>query len=57
MIPCRLEVRYVIILESRSGKPLWRMGCKFVDLRAADEMQIQRFMAHIEADRRVLTSG
>ena len=57
MIQCGLEVRYVITLESRSGKPLWRMGCKFVDLRAADEMQIQRFMAHIEADRRVLTSG
>lgn len=57
MIQCKLDVCYVIVLESRTGKPLWRMGCKFVDLRAADEMQIQRFMAHIEADRRALTSG
>ena len=57
MIRCALEVRYVNALESRTGKPLWHMGCKFINLPASDETLIQRFMAKIEAERRALASG
>ena len=57
IVHCALEVRYVNAMESRTGKPLWHMGCKFVGLPPMDEMQIQRFMARIEAERRALASG
>lgn len=57
MIRCTLEVRYVNAMESRSGKPLWHMGCRFVNLPPADETTIQRFMARIEAERRALAAG
>ena len=57
MISTALEVRYVISQESRTGKPLWRMGCRFVDLPPSDETLIQRFMARIEAERRALSAG
>ena len=49
-----LEVRYVISMERHSGKPLWRMGCKFVRLSPGSETLIQRFMARIEAEHRAL---
>lgn len=57
MIRCTLEVRYVSSIESRTGKPMWHLGCKFVDLPPADETTIQRFMAKIEAERRALAAG
>lgn len=57
MIRCTLEVRYVATMESRTGKPVWHMGCKFVNLPPADETTIQRFMARIEAERRSLAAG
>ena len=56
MIRCVLEVRYINAMESRTGKPLWHMGCKFINLPASDETLIQRFMAKIEAERRALTA-
>lgn len=52
-----LEVRYVAGFEGRNGKPLWHLGGRFVGLRAADEMAIQRFMARIDAERRALANG
>ena len=57
MIHCALEVRYVAVLESRTGKPLWHMGCRFINLPPAAETLIQRFMAKIEAERRTLAAG
>ncbi|WP_153111687.1 flagellar brake protein [Propionivibrio limicola] len=51
-----LEIRYVTNIESRTGKPLWHMGCRFVDLTPASEVLIQRFMARIEAERRALSA-
>ena len=57
MIRCALEVRYVSTTEGRTGKPFWHMGCKFVKLPSADEVQMQRFMARIEAERRALAAG
>ena len=57
MLAMTLEVRYVTPMESRTGKPLWHLGCRFVDLSAANETQIQRFMARIEAERRALSGG
>lgn len=56
MLNVKLEVRYVHSVESRSGKTLWEMGCKFVDLAPSYETQIQRFMALIEAERRALAA-
>ena len=52
-----LEVRYVNPLESRTGKALWHLGCKFIDLTPLHETLIQRFMAKIEAERRALSAG
>ncbi len=57
MIHCALEVRYVTPVESRTGKALWHMGCRFIDLPPAAETLIQRFMAKIEAERRTLAAG
>ncbi len=57
MLQVTLEVRYLRPLESRSGKPLWHLGCRFVDLPPAAETQIQRFMARIEAERRALSGS
>lgn len=57
MIHCTLEVRYLTLVESRTGKPLWHMGCRFIDLPPSTETLIQRFMAKIEAERRTLAAG
>lgn len=54
MLAVTLEVRYVISTESRTGKTLYRMGCRFLKLSPHNETLIQRFMAHIEAERRAL---
>lgn len=57
MLHLTLEVRYVSSTESRTGKTRFHMGCKFIDLRPADESIIQRFMARIETERRALTAA
>lgn len=57
MLNVTLEVRYVNALESRTGKPLWHLGCKFINLSPLNETLIQRFMARIEAERRALSAG
>jgi len=49
-----LEVRYITPLESRTGKPLWHMGCQFLKLSALNETLIQRFMGRLEAERRAM---
>lgn len=51
-----LEVRYIRSTESRAGKPLWHMGCRYLNLSPHDETLIQRFMARIEAERRALSA-
>ena len=56
MLQLVLEVRYVREMESRTGKPFWHLGCRFVDLPPASETLIQRFMARIEAERRALAA-
>lgn len=52
-----LEVRYVNPLESRTGKPLWHLGCRYVKLSPLNETLIQRFMARLEAERKALAAG
>lgn len=52
-----LQVRYITTLESRTGKPLWHMGCQFLKLSALNETLIQRFMGRLEAERRALLAG
>jgi len=54
MLNLTLEVRYVMATESRTGKTLVHMGCRFLKLSPLNETLIQRFMAHIEAERRAL---
>ena len=54
MLAVTLEVRYVMSTESRTGKKLFHMGCRFLNLSPLNETLIQRFMAHIEAERRAL---
>lgn len=56
-VHCTLEVRYVNAMKSRTGKPLWHMGCRFINLPPPAETLIQRFMAKIEAERRTLAAG
>ena len=57
MLQVALEVRYLRELESRTGKSIWHLGCRFLTLTPAAETQIQRFMARIEAERRALSAG
>lgn len=57
MLTVTLEVRYVMATESRTGKTLYHMGCKFINLPPHDETLIQRFMARIETERRALTAA
>lgn len=56
MLTVTLEVRYVVETGNRAGKPLWHMGCRFVNLSPANETTIQRFMARIEVERRALST-
>ena len=52
-----LEVRYITHTESRLNKPIWHIGCQFINLSPANETLIQRFMAKIEVERRALSAG
>jgi c-di-GMP-binding flagellar brake protein YcgR len=56
MLNVNLEVRYIMTTESRTGKALFHMGCRFIDLSPLDETLIQRFMARIETERRALSA-
>ena len=51
-----LEVRYITPIESRTGKPFWHLGCRFVNLSPLNETLIQRFMARLEAERKALAA-
>jgi len=51
-----LEVRYADPIESRTGKPFWHLGCRFVNLSPLNETLIQRFMARLEAERKALAA-
>ena len=55
--PVTIEIRYITLSESRLNKPIWHIGCKFIDLSPANETLIQRFMARIEVERRALSAG
>ncbi len=57
MLTVTLEVRYIMSKESRSGKPVFHMGCRFLKLSPLNETLIQRFMARVEAERRTLSAG
>jgi len=57
MLVVTLDVRYVLAKESRTGKTLWRMGCRFVNLPPLYDTLIQRFMVHIEVERRALSAS
>jgi flagellar brake protein len=56
MFPVTLEVRYIMDTESRSHRPIWHMGCQFINLAPSNETLIQRFMARIEVERRALSA-
>ena len=56
MLQVTLEVRYLRPIESRTGKPLWHLGCRFVNLSPLNETLIQRFMARLEAEHKALAT-
>ena len=51
-IECSLEVRYVTPLPNRTGRILARMGCRFAAIRPNLQAHIQRYMIHLESERR-----
>lgn len=51
-VECGLEVRYVTELSNRAGRVLSRMGCRFVDIPPNMQAHIQRYMIHLESERR-----
>lgn len=57
LIAVTLEVRYISNKEGLNNKPIWHVGCQFVNISLASETQIQRFMAKIEVERRALSAG
>lgn len=48
------EVRHLTPLQPRSGNTLWRVGLEFRQLGHAPESRIQRYIAHVEHERREL---
>ncbi|MEI7612289.1 MAG: flagellar brake protein [Betaproteobacteria bacterium] len=57
MLAVTLEVRYISEKQNRANKPLWHIGCRFINLTANHETLIQRFMARLEAELRALSAG
>ncbi len=51
-----LEIRYVMATESRVHKPVWHVGCSFINPTPSIETVIQRFMAKIEVERRNMSA-
>ena len=51
-----LEVRHIDAIESRTGRKLWHLGCRFVNLSPLNETLIQRFMARLEAEHKALAT-
>lgn len=49
-----LEIRHTIAFETRTGKPMWHIGCRFVKLSSLNETLIQRFMSRQQAERKAL---
>ncbi|WP_299065115.1 flagellar brake protein [Accumulibacter sp.] len=48
-------VRHVTALELRAGVTQWRVGLQFVDLRRADDKQLQRYIVQVEHQRHELS--
>jgi c-di-GMP-binding flagellar brake protein YcgR len=49
---CVIEVRYVTQLTGRTGRVIGRMGCRFGGLTSVMQAHIQRYMMHVERERR-----
>jgi c-di-GMP-binding flagellar brake protein YcgR len=49
---CGIEVRYVTQFTGRTGRVIGRMGCRFDGLTLVMQAHIQRYMMHVERERR-----
>jgi c-di-GMP-binding flagellar brake protein YcgR len=49
---CAIEVRYVTQFTGRTGRVIGRMGCRFDGLTSVMQAHIQRYMMHVERERR-----
>jgi c-di-GMP-binding flagellar brake protein YcgR len=54
VVECGVEVRYIAQVASRTGGLIGRMGCHFFDIHSGTQAHIQRYMIHIECERRAL---
>ena len=53
-INCDLEVRHVAQFTKRSGAPETRLGCMFMGITPVMQAMIQRYMVHLEQERRAM---
>lgn len=49
-----LEVRHITPINLRGGKTQTRVGLRFIDITAADQARIQRFLVKVEQAKRAL---
>jgi c-di-GMP-binding flagellar brake protein YcgR len=49
-----LRIRHLTEQTARNGQRQWRIGCAFVDLPAAEEHRLQRYIVRIEHERHEL---
>ena len=52
-----LEVRYISNKESLLNKPIWHIGCQFVNMSLASEPLTRRVMARTGGERRARSAG
>ncbi|MFC3531603.1 flagellar brake protein [Vogesella facilis] len=49
-----LEVRHVMLISARDGQEHYRAGCTFIGMNMARETLVQRYITHLERERRAL---
>lgn len=49
---CNATIRHLTEQEARAGNRLWRVGLAFEDLPMNDQNRIQRYIAHVERERK-----
>ena len=53
-INCDLEVRHIAQFTKRSGAPETRLGCMFMGITPVMQAMIQRYMVHLEQERKAM---
>jgi c-di-GMP-binding flagellar brake protein YcgR len=50
-LPMAARVMHIVAYQSRTGEPQWRIGVHFLNLSAAIEARLQRYIARLERER------